>query len=337
MKQQNLKDIYKNMEDGTPAPKELSLEWLTERQKNKLSLGKLSLYSGKVREMVRTTSSTYMLHTDRLSAFDKHICHIPGKGIILSQLSKYWFKSIETEVKNHYIASPHQRVLEVKSATPFKLEVIVRGYMAGSMWRSYHAGERVICGNKLPEGIKNFAKLDKPIVTPSTKAETYSHDENITPDEILAKGLASSAQWDKINSLALELFSIGTTKYDEIGWILVDTKYEFGLDQNGQIILIDEVHTPDSSRLWKSSSYAERLNNGQAPEMFDKEVLRRFLMEQGYMGDGEVPEIPIKKKLELVYNYLEIYEKLSGQKLYLEGSWEESSWAQSINKNMEKL
>ncbi len=322
MQNLELKEIYKSIELGLEAPADFCLGWLTDTQKEILGKKGKNHYSGKVREMVTTEDTVYMLHTDRLSAFDKHICHVPGKGIILSQLSRFWFEQVNGKIENHYLDSPHQRLLKVKPATPFKFEVIVRGYITGSVWRSYSAGQREISGNMLAEGLENFTRLPTPILTPSTKAEAYSHDEPISPEEIVKKGLASKSQWEQISSLALELFRLGSQLYQKIGWILVDTKYEFGLDIHGNIMLIDELHTPDSSRLWRLDSYEKRLSAGEPPEMFDKEVIRNYLMESGYMGEGPVPVLPPDKLIELVTNYLEIYENLTKNQLYLTDSWE---------------
>jgi len=319
MTKHSLKAIYQSMQSGSDLPHGFCLGQLTPEQRTLIMEKTCSLYTGKVREMVEAgTGDIYMLHSDRLSAFDKHICNIPGKGIVLSELTKFWLEATKSQVPNHYLSSPDQ--------TPFKLEVIVRGYMAGSMWRIYSNGGREICGVKLDDGIENYAKLKTPILTPSSKAEAYSHDENITRQQITDTGLATTSQWEEMSNLALKLFELGTKIYANIGWILVDTKYEFGLDVHGSIMLIDELHTPDSSRLWLKESYNTRINQGHAPEMFDKESVRTYLIDQGYMGEGKVPKLPEKKKLELARNYLEIYEKLTNTELSFTSCWDKLDW-----------
>ena len=333
MEQHTLNELFDRLGSGQKLPAHACLGWMAEEQKNRLTSLGSDHYSGKVREMVFGANKVLMLHTDRLSAFDKHICHIPCKGIILAQMGRFWFERLRGVIPNHYIDSPHQRVLRVKPATPFKIEVVVRGYMAGSMWRSYAKGETSICGQAIESGLQRYQKLSKPILTPSSKAAAYEHDENITPESVVSTGLATQSQWQKISEMALSLFQIGTQVYSQAGWILVDTKYEFGLDGDGNIMLIDEVHTPDSSRLWKKDTYKQRIDASLPPEMFDKEVIRSYLIEQGYMGEGTVPELPAEKKAGLVASYLKIYESLSSTTLALEEPWENVLISKQEQKN----
>ena len=271
-----------------------------------------SVYQGKIRTVLSRDGRIKMLHSDRLTAFDRLIGYIPGKGVILTSISKYWFEQLSKEIPTHFISSPGPRVLEVQDMRPFKVEVVVRGYLAGSLLRAYEKGEREFCGIRVLDGLKAWQALPEPIITPTTKAAAFEHDENTSKDTLIRQGICTSEQWDEISSLALKVFSLGTRLYGEKGWILVDTKYEFGKDQSGVIKLIDEVHTPDSSRLWMKSSYADRLKSGQPPEMLDKENVRRWLIDRGFTGYGDVPEVPRSVLIDLARIYLDVAETLTG-------------------------
>ena len=285
--------------------------------KEKMQKDGFETYEGKVRELARKDSSLFIYHTDRLTAFDKYIGMVPYKGMILAEITKFWLEQVEKIHPTHYDKAPHPRVIVGKAATPIKAEVIVRGYLAGSMMRAYEKGERVFCGVQLPEGLKPYQKLPEPIITPTTKAETFEHDEDATAEELIASGVCSQKEWDDISEMALNIFRLGQEIYNSKGWILVDTKYEFGRLPDGKIIIIDEVHTPDSSRLWAIDSYEQRFQSNQAPEMLDKEIVRRYLMDKGYSGEGKVPEVPAENLVSLAKVYLGVCQALIGGDLTL--------------------
>jgi len=256
-----------------------------------------------------------MVHSDRLSAFDRHVALVPYKGVFLASINNYWLNKISSDFPVAKFSYQEPRVINMEKLKVFPVEMIVRGYLAGSMLRSYEKGQRDFCHHKLPEGLKAWGALDQPIITPTSKAEVGAHDENMTPQEILDAGFCTKAQWDKISKIAMDLFGFGRAVYEKHGWILVDTKYEFGFDENGEPHLIDEVHTPDSSRLWEQDSYAERVGKGQSPVMLDKEIIRDYLKDQGFTGDGKVPPVPREKILELAKVYLSVADKLYGRSL----------------------
>lgn len=271
-------------------------------------------YQGKVRELLHKDDGLWIIHSDRLSAFDKHVGLVPYKGQILCQLSRFWLEQAAKVMPTQLIEESHPRVLKVKYCEPVKAEIIMRGYLAGSMARAYAKGERDFCGNRLPEGLVEFGPLHEPILTPTTKGEK---DEPTTAEALIADGVVTAEEWETIRKAAFELFELGTKVYKEHGWILVDTKYEMGRDENGNIVLIDELHTPDSSRLWRGESYAQLTAAGKPPEMFDKEVVRRYLIDQGFMGQPgqEVPKVPADRLVSLSKTYLEVAEKVLGQPL----------------------
>ncbi|MBC7658360.1 MAG: phosphoribosylaminoimidazolesuccinocarboxamide synthase [Chitinophagaceae bacterium] len=313
-----LKDISSHADSDQVLAKH-SYTGLTENEKTKyLSLGR-KVYAGKVRELVAKNDELFIFHSDRLSAFDRFVGMVPYKGTILADLSEYWLKKAKEVVPTHFIDRPHERVLRCKACVPFKVEVIVRGYMTGSMWRAYEKGVRDFCGVKLDAGLVNFRPLPKHIITPTTKAAAYEHDEDISPDELVKRGTVTAAEWKEISELALKLFAFGQKVYAEKGWILVDTKYEFGRDSSGQICVIDEIHTPDSSRLWVRDSYETLVARGDTPEMLDKETVRRYLMSQGFSGQGDVPRVPVKNIVELAQTYLVVAEKLRGEPILTAG------------------
>ena len=272
-------------------------------------------YTGKVRDVVVRGDKILMVHSDRLSAFDKMIGMVPYKGTMLAAISDYWLKAAKAVVPTHLVSRPHERVLLCERTVPFKVEVVVRGYLAGSMMRAYSKGEREFCGAKLPEGLVDFGPLHSPIITPTTKAAAFEHDENISPEELIKRHVVTSAEWREISAMALRLFDFGQSTARDFGWLLVDTKYEFGRDAKGQIMVIDEIHTPDSSRFWVSASYASRVAKGEVPDMLDKEVVRRYLIDQGFSGEGPVPQVPISRLVQLAEVYLRVAETLAGKPL----------------------
>lgn len=295
---------------------------LTKAQIDTLAKKDIQTYTGKVRDVVRMGDELMIVHSDRLTAFDKLIANVPYKGTILTAISDFWLTEAKKVVPTHLISRPHERVLKTERAEPFKVEVIVRGYLAGSMARAYFkegGGERVFCGERLPEGLKNYGVLPRNIITPTTKAAAFEHDEDTTPKDLVEKGVVTRAEWDEISALALKLFAHGQKVSREKGWILVDTKYEFGRTKDGRIKIIDEIHTPDSSRYWLAATYDQRLAKGEAPEMEDKEIVRRYLLDQGFSGEGQVPKVPAAQLIALAEVYLNVAEKLTGKPLMTAG------------------
>ncbi|MCX6124843.1 MAG: phosphoribosylaminoimidazolesuccinocarboxamide synthase [Proteobacteria bacterium] len=269
------------------------------------------VYQGKIRTVLSRDGRIQMLHSDRLTAFDRLISHVPGKGALLTAISRWWFEQISKEVPTHYLESPGPRVIVTEACVPIKAEVVVRGYLAGSMLRAYEKGVRVYCGVPLPDGLNAYQRLIEPILTPTTKAGAFEHDENVTAEALVSSGVCNQETWDEITKIALKVYSLGTRLSSERGWILADTKYEFGKSPTGEIKLIDEVHTPDSSRLWIQDTYDSRLASFQPPEMIDKENVRRWLLEQGFSGEGAVPLVPRAALLQLGRTYLNVAESLT--------------------------
>ncbi|MFH0820736.1 MAG: phosphoribosylaminoimidazolesuccinocarboxamide synthase [Candidatus Peregrinibacteria bacterium] len=274
------------------------------------------VYKGKVRDMYVKNGQRFFVATDRQSAFDRILAAIPFKGAVLNQFSKFWFEKTADIVPNHMIASPDPNVMVMKTVKIFPIEVVIRGYITGttdtSAWMSYSKGERVFCGIKLPEGLKKNQKFDTPILTPTTKEE--KHDEKISRDEIISRGIVPEAKWAKIEEYALKIFTRGQEIAKSKGYILVDTKYEFGEDEAGNIVLADEVHTPDSSRYWVAATYQERIAKGQEPENFEKEFLRLWFKEHcDPYKDKVLPPAPDELVEELSSRYIDIYEKITGQ------------------------
>jgi len=254
--------------------------------------------------------------TDRLSAFDRIIASVPFKGQVLNQLSAWWFAETADIIANHLVAVPDPNVLIARTTVPLTVEVVVRGYITGvtdtALWTQYAAGERVLYGHRLPDGLTKNAPLDAPIVTPTTKGDHGAHDVPLSCDAVAERGLVGAALWERVQEVALALFARGTERGASSGLILADTKYEFGLTADGELLLIDEVHTPDSSRWWVQSSYAERVAGGDEPESLDKEVVRRALAEVGYSGDGPVPTLPPEVWTATSTRYVDAFERLTG-------------------------
>jgi len=276
-------------------------------------------YVGKVRDVYTQGDRTILIATDRQSAFDISWCTVPLKGQALNQISAWWFEKVADIMPTHLIEVPDENVSVVKKLSMLKVEIVVRAYLAGSTgtsaWVNYSKGVRDFCGNKLPEGmVKNQPFASGPILTPTTKGE---HDELIDPASIVARGLATQAQWDEIAAKALALFKRGQEVASQFGLILVDTKYEMGYDQEGRLTIADEVHTPDSSRYWIADSYEARLSKGQEPESLDKEFFRLWLREQGFEYGGSRPEITDDVRMMLAIKYIELYERLTGKPFVL--------------------
>lgn len=281
---------------------------------NLLNLGKK--HSGKVRDSFVVKNKRVIVTTDRQSAFDKVLGYIPFKGQVLTQLSSFWFKETADIIQNHLIAVPDQNVMLVKNCKLIPIEMVVRGYITGvtdtSIWGSYEKGERIIYGLRFPEGLRKNQKLPEPVVTPTTKAEV-GHDERLTEKEILTKKIISPKLWKQMKKAALSVFARGQKICDRAGIILVDTKYEFGLDEKDKLTLIDEVHTPDSSRYWVKKTHQQRFNKGLEPESYDKEPLRIWFKEHGYTGEGKPPKMPPSFIAKMSMLYQSIYEKITGR------------------------
>ncbi|MBI2334476.1 phosphoribosylaminoimidazolesuccinocarboxamide synthase [Candidatus Daviesbacteria bacterium] len=273
-------------------------------------------HSGKVRDFYILTDKRILIATDRISAFDRNLGYIPQKGAVLNLLAAFWFKKTKDIVSNHLISVPDPNVSIVKNAKLIPIEMVVRGYITGvtntSIWGSYEKGERLIYGVKFPEGLRKNQKLLKPVITPTTKAE-IGHDERLTEKEIRQRRIVSPKIWQEMKKVALALFERGSKICEKAGIILVDTKYEFGL-LDGKLILIDEIHTPDSSRYWIKKTYQKKFLSGEEPESYDKEPLRIWFKEHGYTGHGKPPKMPPAFVAKMSRLYIAIYEKITGKK-----------------------
>jgi len=257
--------------------------------------------------------------TDRLSAFDRIIAGVPYKGQVLNQLSAWWFQRTADLVANHVVEVPDPNLLVARAALTLPVEVVVRGYITGvtstSLWKPYAAGARVLYGYSFPDGLRKNTPLPYPIVTPTTKPPAGStvHDEPLSVAEVVERGLVDAGRWEHITSIALELFRRGQDVAANAGLLLVDTKYEFGVTADGKVLLIDELHTPDSSRWWVAASYEERLTTDAEPESLDKELVRQALAAAGFGGDGEIPELAPDVWSATTARYVDAYERLTGQ------------------------
>jgi phosphoribosylaminoimidazole-succinocarboxamide synthase len=254
--------------------------------------------------------------TDRLSAFDRVIAGVPYKGQVLNQLSGWWFERTADIVANHVVELPDPNVLVARAAQPLPVEVIVRGYITGvtstSLWRQYADGARTIYGYHFTDALAKNSDLPQAIVTPTTKAEHGGHDEPLSPTDVVGKGLVAPGLWRRVEAAALQLFARGQAIARQSGLILADTKYEFGTTADGELLLIDEVHTPDSSRYWIADSYDDRLSAGEEPESLDKEVVRRALIDAGYDGNGLPPTLDEAVWDATSRRYIDAYERLTG-------------------------
>ncbi len=259
--------------------------------------------AGKVRDFYVLPDKRITITTDRQSAFDVILGHIPFKGAVLNELAAFWFKKTKKIVQNHVISVPDPNVLVSQSCKGIPVEMIVRGYMTGvtttSIWHSYQKGDRIIYGIKFPDGIKKNQKLPKPVITPTTHPEAGSilHDERLTREQIIKEKIVDKKLYAQMEKVALELFDFGSKWCLKHGLILVDTKYEFGI-YDGKLMLIDEIHTPDSSRFWKAETYKERIAKGLEPESLDKEFLRLWYVEKGYRGEGSRRQCQKNSRLE---------------------------------------
>lgn len=274
--------------------------------------------AGKVRVSYELSPTERLfVTTDRLSAFDRIIASIPHKGQVLNQLSAWWFEQTRDVVANHLVDVPDPNVTIGRTAHPLQVEVVVRGYITGvtstSLWQQYADGARTIYGYDLPDGLRKNTPLPRAIVTPTTKAHDGGHDEPVTCAEVVERGLVEAGLWEQVCAAALAVFDLGQQRAAGAGLVLADTKYEFGLAvDTGELLLIDEVHTPDSSRYWIADSYEARLAAGDEPESLDKEVVRRALLDLGYRGDGTPPTLPADVVAATSVRYASAYERLTG-------------------------
>jgi phosphoribosylaminoimidazole-succinocarboxamide synthase len=279
--------------------------------------GQKSVYKGKVREVYNIDDKyLVMIASDRLSAFDVIMPRqIPYKGQILNQIASYMLEATSDLVPNWLIACPDPNVAVGHLAKPFKVEMVIRGYLSGHAWREYRDGKRTLCGVPMPEGMKENDKFPEPIITPSTKADDGLHDEDISREEIIAQGLVSEKDYETLEDYTRKLFQRGTELAAERDLILVDTKYEFGKTSEGKIILIDEIHTPDSSRYFYADGYQERQDKGEPQKQLSKEFVRRWLIENGFQGkEGQViPTMSDEKIKEISDRYIELYENITGK------------------------
>lgn len=296
----------------------------TLRQLDLPALGEL--YRGKVRDNYSRGDRIVMITTDRVSAFDHVLGTIPFKGEILSRLTTFWFDKVKDIAPVHLLEAPDPSVMVVKRARPFPVEIIVRGYITGSLWRDYQSGKSGAYGIRWPAGLRKDQQLDEPVLTPSTKAEYGKHDEPISEAEILRQGLVDPAVWEEARAVALRLFQRGQEWARSRGLILVDTKYEMGTEpSSAKLVVIDEIHTPDSSRYWITQGSQERFERGQDQQMLDKENIRQWLIqEHGFSGQGKPPPLTDAVRVSLARTYVNLYELLTGETFRAEvGSVEE--------------
>lgn len=255
--------------------------------------------------------------TDRLSAFDRVLGCVPGKGQVLNELAAWWFAELEGIVPNHVISVPDPNVLVAREVTPLPVEVVVRHAITGvtttSLWQRYAAGQRTIDGYRFPDGLRKNELLNSPVITPTTKAATGGHDEPLSVDDVIARRLVDDDLWSEVCDVAIAVFARGSEIAEAAGLVLADTKYEFGVDANGRLLLIDEVHTPDSSRFWEASTYETRLARGEEPESMDKEIIRRAYADLGYLGDGTPPALAAAVWSEVSAGYRQAYERITGR------------------------
>jgi phosphoribosylaminoimidazole-succinocarboxamide synthase len=274
-------------------------------------------YEGKVRDNYTRQDERFIVVTDRISAFDRVLGTLPLKGQVLNRLAAYWFERTRDVAPNHVKGVPDPNVLQCIECEPILVEMVVRAYATGStstsLWTHYEKGERVFCGHRLPDGLVKNQKLPAPILTPTTKAPKGEHDVSGSREEILATGKVTAKDFDAAAEIAMRLFARGQEMCAARGHILVDTKYEFGRAKDGRILVIDEIHTPDSSRFWKASTYGERFGRGEDPEPLDKDFVRRHYTQQGYKGDGPPPPLPDDVRVGAARRYIEAYEAITGE------------------------
>jgi phosphoribosylaminoimidazole-succinocarboxamide synthase len=274
-------------------------------------------YIGKVRDCLMTGGERIIIVTDRLSAFDAVVGTIPFKGQVLNQLAQFWFEHTKAIAPNHMLRVPDPNVMIARECTPLPVELVMRAYLTGvtstSIWKAYESGARTFCGHALPDGMRKNEPLPAAILTPSTKAQKGDHDISVSRAELLAMGKIDPAVFDRAADIAAALFDEGQRHAAKQGLILADTKYEMGTDAAGNIVVIDEIHTPDSSRYWYAADYSERLARGDEPRSLDKEFVRRWLAgEAKWSGDGPPPIMPDEIRIEAARRYIASFELVTG-------------------------
>ncbi len=271
---------------------------------------------GKVRDSYVEAGRRTIVVTDRVSCFDVVVGTIPLKGQVLNQLAAFWFDRTRPLAPNHLLEVPDPNVSVVRECRLLPVEFVFRAYLTGvtatSIWTAYSEGERSYCGHRLPEGLAKHERLPSPILTPTTKAARGDHDELTSRDEIVARGVMSAELFERAERLTATLFRAGSEWAESRGLILVDTKYELGLDEQGELVVIDEIHTPDSSRYWYRDTYEQAMSQGRDPQALDKEYVRRWLVERGYRGEGAPPDLPDDVRCEAARRYIEAYERITG-------------------------
>jgi phosphoribosylaminoimidazole-succinocarboxamide synthase len=276
-----------------------------------------SKYEGKVRDCYTKDGKRTIVVTDRISAFDVVLGTIPFKGQVLNRIAAHWFDLTKDLVPNHVLAVPDPQVTVAVECQLLPVEFVMRSYLTGvtstSIWSHYQKGARVFCGHPLPDGMKKNQRLEKAILTPSTKAEKGGHDESVSREQILAMGALSAADFDAAAEMCAKLFAFGQQKAAERGLILVDTKYEIGRRPDGTLCFIDEIHTPDSSRYWYADDYEARFARGEEPRGLDKEYVRRTLADRGYKGEGPAPKLEDDVRVEAARRYMALAELITGK------------------------
>ncbi len=274
--------------------------------------------SGKVRDVFDVDEERLLFVTsDRISVFDRVVGTVPFKGQVLSGVSNWWMEQVGDIVPHHLLAVPHANCVIARKCRPLPVEIIVRGYLTGSsptsIWTAYERGARTYCGHVLPDGMTRHQKLPEALVTPTTKGGAGEHDELISREEIVRKGLVPAELYDRIQDVALKLYARGVEQAARRGLILVDTKYEFGIDGEGRLVLIDEIHTPDSSRYWYADDFDARVREGKEPRGLDKDYVRNHMKSLGFVGDGEPPRLSDDVRAEAARRYVALYELLTGR------------------------
>jgi len=294
------------------------------------------VYEGKVRDCYAVDGKRYIVTTDRISAFDHVLGTVPFKGQVLTRLAAYWFETTKDVAPNHLLRVVDPNVLECLDCRPLMVEMVVRAYLTGttstSIWTHYAAGARTFAGHTLPDGLTKNQKLAQTIVTPATKAPKGEHDQTASRADILAEGHVSAAEFDQAAAYALALFAHGQRVCQERGLLLVDTKYELGIAKDGRLVVIDEMHTPDSSRYWLAETYEARVKAGEEPEALDKDVVRRHLLEAGYRGDGPPPPLSNEIRVRAAQKYIEAYERITGTRFEPDSREPQSRIAENVSR-----
>ena len=275
-----------------------------------------AMHRGKVRDSYVGAERRVIVTTDRLSAFDRVLTTLPFKGQVLNRAAAFWFDKTRDVVPNHVLAVPDPSAMVVTECALIPVEMVIRGFMTGttttSIWYRYEKGDRLYCGHRLPDGMRKHQRLEHPLITPTTKAEGGAHDALASREELIAMGACDAATFDAMAEHARTLFRIGQEHCARNGLLLVDTKYEFGRREDGTIVVIDEVHTPDSSRFWVADTYEKRMAEGGDPDALDKEYVRRWYAARGFRGDGEPPALPDDVRVEAARRYIDAFERITG-------------------------